>query len=71
MASYHHRLHQGTGSQQLHYALHVIREHMQAHFSTGSIECLCQEMRRPHPRLERPIRVLHCPLPRTRIISGV
>lgn len=45
-------------SEDSHRSLQVVCKHVQAHLGTHSRQCLGQEVRRPHPHLERAERML-------------
>ena len=49
---------QSPDPQQFHHASQVVSEHMKTHLGTYPIEGLGQEMRCPHPGLDRPERML-------------
>lgn len=50
--------HKRSGSEDLHCSFHVVGKFMQAHLGTHSRQCLGQEVRRSHPRLEGTERIL-------------
>ncbi len=56
-----HRLQQTHGTKDFHNPLHVVGEHIEAHFCAESNELTRQEMRRAHPLFERPEVMLNSP----------
>lgn len=54
-----HGRHQGFYAEDSHGALQVVRQHVQTHLCVDLRQRLHQEMRRPHPRLERAEDVFH------------
>lgn len=50
--------HHASSHKQRHQSLEVIREHVQANFCLHALHSFRQEVRRPHPRLDGPERML-------------
>lgn len=55
-----HRLDQAPGAEDVDDAFHVVGKHVKAHFRADILEGFGQKVRRPHPGLQRPKRVLDC-----------
>lgn len=53
-----HNAHQGRISKNLHYSLHVVCQHVQAHLCADALKPFGEEVRCPHPSLEGTKRVL-------------
>ena len=52
------RCHQSRHTQDVHHSFGVVREDLQTHLGTHLLQGSCQEMRRPHPGLDRCERML-------------